>query len=111
MNRIPLPPKFLASLAVSVALFVPLAVFGGSALAKSSASQYQYSSPSQYQYRVQVCHRTHSKKKPWHTITVSVKALKAHLKHGDTLGACAAAAPAAPKTNGKSGDEHGKGKK
>jgi hypothetical protein len=111
MNRIPLPPKFRASLAVSVALFVPLAVFGGSALAKSSASQYQYSSPSQYQYRVQVCHRTHSKKKPWHTITVSVNALKAHLKHGDTLGACAAAAPAAPKTNGKSGDQHGKGKK
>ena len=108
MNRIPLPPRFLAGLAVTVALFVPLAVFGGSALAKSSASQYQYSGSSQYQYRVQVCHRTHSKKHPSHTITVSVKALKAHLRHGDTLGACAAAAPAAPKTHGKSGEHHGK---
>ncbi len=35
-----------------------------------------------------ICHRTHSKKKPWHTITVSSNAVPAHLKHGDTLGAC-----------------------
>ena len=92
MNRIPLPPRFLAGLAVTVALFVPLAVFGGSALAKSSASQYQYSGSSQYQYRVQVCHRTHSKKKPWHLIWVSNHAVAAHLRHGDMLptdGQCA----------------------
>ena len=107
MNRIPLPRRFLASLAVTVALFVPLAVFGGSALARSSASQYQYSSPSQYQYRVQVCHRTHSKKKPFHTITVSSRAVKAHLKHGDHLGACTGTEQVAPKAHGKSDAQHG----
>ena len=35
--------------------------------------------------KVQLCHRTHSKKKPWVLITVSRNALKAHLKHGDVL--------------------------
>jgi hypothetical protein len=35
-----------------------------------------------------ICHHTHSQKNPWVTITVSQSALKAHLKHGDTLGAC-----------------------
>ena len=30
--------------------------------------------------KVQLCHRTHSKKKPWVLITVSRNALKAHLK-------------------------------
>jgi hypothetical protein len=109
MKHIPLPPRFLAGLAVTAALFVPLAVFGGSALARStsSASQYQYSGSSQYQYRVQICHRTHSKKHPWRTITVSSRAVKAHLKHGDHVGACTGTetAPAKP---GKSGEQHGK---
>ena len=109
MNRIA-PPRFLAGLAVTAALFVPLAVFGGPALARStsSASQYQYSGSSQYQYRVQICHRTHSKKHPWHTITVSNRAVKAHLKHGDTLGACVGNPPAPAKTHGNSGAQHGK---
>jgi hypothetical protein len=35
--------------------------------------------------KVQVCHRTHSKKKPYRLITISKKALKAHLRHGDVL--------------------------
>jgi hypothetical protein len=110
MKRIA-PPRFLAGLAVTAALFVPLAVFGGSALAKSASSassQYEYSGSSQYQYRVQICHRTHSKKHPWHTITVSNRAVKAHLKHGDTLGACVGNPPAPAKTHGHSGDQHGK---
>ena len=39
-----------------------------------------------------VCHRTHSKKKPWHLIWVSNHAVAAHLRHGDILptdGQCA----------------------
>jgi hypothetical protein len=32
-----------------------------------------------------VCHRTHSKKKPWHLIWVSNHAVAAHLRHGDVL--------------------------
>ena len=32
-----------------------------------------------------VCHRTHSKKKPWHLIWVSNHAVAKHLRHGDVL--------------------------
>ena len=82
--------KLLAAAAVSAVLFVPLAVFGGPALARSAsaASEYQYSGSAQYQYRVQICHLTGSKKHPAHTITVSSAAVAAHLRHGDHLGAC-----------------------
>src|SRR6476659_2203445 len=40
--------------------------------------------------KVVVCHKTHSKKHPQVTITISQSAWKAHLRHGDTLGACVA---------------------
>jgi hypothetical protein len=110
--------------AVSAAFFVPLMIFGGPALANSvsAASQYEYSGSSQYQYngKVTICHRTHSKKHPWVQIQVGAPAAKAHLKHGDVLGACPAVAPptqAGGGDNGKSGDHgnghgngHGKGK-
>jgi hypothetical protein len=39
-----------------------------------------------------VCHRTHSKKKPWRLIWVGNRAVPAHLRHGDMLptnGQCA----------------------
>ena len=45
-------------------------------------------SASQYKEKVTICHRTGSKKKPFHTIRVSGNAVKAHLKHGDALDAC-----------------------
>jgi hypothetical protein len=49
----------------------------------SSASQYQYSHGKQYgHHRVALCHKGH-------TIRVAQPAVKAHLRHGDTLGACA----------------------
>jgi cytoskeletal protein RodZ len=35
--------------------------------------------------KVTICHRTHSKKKPYVKIRVSVNALTAHLRHGDIL--------------------------
>jgi hypothetical protein len=92
--------------AVSAAFFVPLMVFGASALAGSASSQ--YSGSSQYQYKVTICHHTHSKKHPWHQITVGAPAVKAHLKHGDYLGACTTPPPASAATapkHGKSGDK------
>ena len=35
-----------------------------------------------------ICHRTHSTKKPWRTITVDSHAVPTHLRHGDTPSAC-----------------------
>lgn len=45
----------------------------------------------QYPKKVTICHHTHSKKNPFVTIRVSRNALKAHLRHGDTVGPCSAA--------------------
>jgi hypothetical protein len=45
-----------------------------------------------------LCHRTHSKKKPWVQISVDSHAVPAHLKHGDTLGACSQTQLAANKS-------------
>lgn len=36
--------------------------------------------------KVEVCHKEHGK--PHHTLYISISAQKAHLDHGDTLGAC-----------------------
>jgi hypothetical protein len=81
--------RVMAGAAVSAAFLVPLSIFGGPAFAGSAASQYEYGSGSaQYQYRVTICHLTGSKKHPGHTITVSSKAVPAHLAHGDHLGRC-----------------------
>jgi hypothetical protein len=38
--------------------------------------------------KVTICHHTHSKHNPFVTITISVRAWPAHLKHGDAVGAC-----------------------
>ena len=99
--------RLLGAFAVTAALLVPLAVFGGPALARSTsaASQYQYSSTTQYQSRVTICHRTGSKKHPGHTITVSSAAVNAHLKHGDHLGACTGTETAKSHGNGNQNDQ------
>ena len=91
---------------VSAAFFVPLCIFGAPALARSaaSASEYEYGGSSQYQYKVTMCHQTHSKKHPYHQITVSSHAVNAHLKHGDTVGTCPTTPPAPP-----TGNHHGHG--
>jgi hypothetical protein len=75
--------RLAAAAILSGGLLVPLAVFGGTGLAQSSSA-------AQYQYKITICHHTHSKKHPMHTIRVSVRAWQAHQKHGDTLGACPA---------------------
>jgi hypothetical protein len=38
--------------------------------------------------KVTICHHTRSQKNPFVTITVSQRALPAHLRHGDTIGPC-----------------------
>jgi hypothetical protein len=103
--------RVLGAAAVSAALLVPLGVFGAPALARSaaSASQYQYGGSSQYQYKITICHHTHSGKHGMHTIRISIKAWKAHQRHGDTFGACVpVTAPTAPTTgHGNNGKGHG----
>jgi hypothetical protein len=99
--------RLAAGLAVTAALLVPLAVFGGPALARSTSaasSQYQYSGPAQSQYRVQICHRTGSAKHPFHTITVSSAAVAAHLRHGDHTGPCTGGETPKPHGNGNGND-------
>jgi hypothetical protein len=91
----------------AAALVAAFAAVAGAGLSStsSSASEYQYGPGShQYGQKVTLCHHTHSKKHPTVTITVGAPAVKAHLKHGDTLGACPAVVPA---TNAKK--HHGKG--
>jgi hypothetical protein len=101
--------RLLAGLAVTIGLLLPLAVFGAPALARTgaSASEYQYSSSSQAQYRITICHLTHSKKHPAHTIRISVRAWKAHQRHGDHLGACNGTEQ--PWSKQKHGNGHGRG--
>jgi hypothetical protein len=109
--------RLVTAVLVTGLLMVPLAIFGGPAFAHTasalhqyvqpSSSQYQYDpSSAQYQYqpgtlfphRVKVCHHTHSRKHPWHMITIGDKATAAHLRHGDRMGSCSGHA----KHNGKS---------
>jgi hypothetical protein len=91
-----------AAFGLAAAMLASLAVVAAAALGTPKPTA------AQYQYKVLVCHRTHSKKKPFHTISVAAAAVPAHLKHGDTLGACPTSNPAA--TSGTSSKGHkGKG--
>lgn len=94
--------RIAAGAAVTAALLVPLAVFGGPALARSAASADEYGG-AQYQYKVTICHMTGSKKHPAHTISVAASAVPAHLRHGDHLGPCLANEPGRKKHNNGQG--------
>src|SRR5215831_19362416 len=74
--------RYVAAAVFSLALLVPLAFYGGTGFAKNSSA-------AQYQYKVTICHHTGSAKHPMVTITVSNRAVSAHLaRHHDALGAC-----------------------
>jgi hypothetical protein len=85
-------PKFVASVALALLAALAVLALAGVSIAgngkgngpkSASSSQYQYSGGKQYgRHRVALCHKGH-------TIRVAQPAVKAHLRHGDTLGACA----------------------
>jgi hypothetical protein len=68
---------------------VAAAVGGGRAITARpndspvSAANGQYAAK-----KVTVCHHTRSKNRPWATISILESTLPAHLRHGDTVGAC-----------------------
>jgi len=103
--------RFGAVLALASAMLVSLALVGTSAVGKPKPSA------AQYQYKVTICHRTKAAKKPGVTISVSSRAVPAHLRHGDALGPCPTASSVqakgnssqAPGQNASSGQGQGQG--
>jgi hypothetical protein len=90
----------LAAAVLAAGVFASLAAAGYGAKLVS----FSHTSPTAAQYpqsKVTICHHTHSQTNPFVTITVSVHALPAHLKHGDTVGPCTDQAPPAPVVGAK----------
>jgi len=87
--------RLIAAAVSSAVAFVVFAALGGAGLAQTAIAlaQYQYGNPAQYQYgkKVTICHKGKN------TITVSVNAWPAHLRHGDTEGPCPVAQQAGTK--------------
>jgi len=101
--------RMAAVLGLAAAMLTSLAMVGSAALGKSKPSA------SQSQYKVVICHRTKSKKKPFHTISVSSSAVPAHRRHGDTLGPCPTSSHSTSSSStssnaGDHGNRNGKGK-
>ena len=73
-------PRIAAAAALVACMVAAFAALGGVGQAQNAISAGQ----SQYGKKVTICHKGK-------TITVSKKALPAHLRHGDTVGTCASA--------------------
>jgi hypothetical protein len=71
-------PRLAAAIAVAVCMVMAFAALGGVGLAQTSGGP----GGKQYDKKVTICHK--GKK----TISIGKPAVKAHLRHGDTLGAC-----------------------
>jgi hypothetical protein len=85
--------------ALSAAVIVPFAVFGGTSFAQGSPSAAQY----QYNHKVLVCHHGH-------TISIDHHAVPAHLRIHDSLGPCPAkTSPTQSTTTTKHKHHGGKG--
>lgn len=73
-------PRIAAAAALVACMLAAFAALGGVGVAQSAVNAAQ----GQYGKKVTICHKGK-------TITVSKKALPAHLRHHDTIGTCAAA--------------------
>ena len=94
MRRLSVPVAVTALLAAGI--FAAVSIASGGGLAKITTTGLTTTTAG----KVTLCHRTGSKKKPFHTITVAVPAVRAHLRHGDVLGPCTAATVASMKKHG-----------
>jgi hypothetical protein len=100
--------RFAAAGAAALAV-AALASVGGVGYAASLVGV-SNTSPVAAQYppsKVTICHHTHSQKNPFATITVSERALPAHLGHGDTIGPCPQQS-LTPEQGEKPAKQHGK---
>jgi hypothetical protein len=92
-----------ARVAVAAAVAGVFASLGGVGYA-AGLMHFAHASPASAQYpheKVTICHHTHSQKNPFVTITVSVHAVPAHLRHGDTVGPCSEQGATAGKKHAK----------
>jgi hypothetical protein len=122
MNRSSKSRRIRFAVAGAVALAVGLLASLGAVSYAAKFVGVTGASPVAAQYppsKVTICHHTHSQKNPAVTITISERALPAHLAHGDTIGPCSAppigapAVKAAVKAGKKNKPQHSshKGKK
>jgi hypothetical protein len=79
--------RFILAGGVGALAFAALTSVGAAVSPSGTASAAKQYNPK----KVTICHHTHSKKNPFVTIRVSRNALKAHLRHGDTVGPCSGA--------------------
>ena len=100
----PTDRRLVGAAVVSGLLLVPLGVFGSSALAHTASGLGP--SGAQYQYKVTICHHTGSKKHRWHLIGISNRAVRAHLRHGDTMPPCPTSVTTTTHKHGKSSEAH-----
>ena len=80
--------RYLALLAVLAALILAAIASVGASLAPAGTST--PAAESAYPKRITICHRSGRKLKrsKYRTIRIAQRALKAHLRHGDGIGAC-----------------------
>ena len=88
----------LAAAVAALGLLAALAVLAGASRGANGSST---AARTQTGQKVTICHHTHSRAHPFVQITVAAPALQAHLKHGDTLGACPASPTTASNTHGE----------
>jgi hypothetical protein len=83
--------RYLALLAVLAAMILAAIASVGASLAPAGTST--PAAESAYPKRVTICHRSGRKLKrsKYRTIRIAQRALKAHLRHGDGIGACSRA--------------------